>query len=84
VAGPWRVSYDEHGGYDCMTSSFDVLKTGEGPYGPTVLQAIVLDLGDYGERTTWDPDEPKADYEQAWQDARTICEALNARDGGQS
>ncbi len=84
MAGPWRVSYDENGGYDCMTSSFDVLKMAEGPYGPVVLQVIALDMGDYGEHATWDAGPHlEADYEQAWQDARTICEALNARDGGQ-
>jgi hypothetical protein len=58
VAGPWRVSYDENGGYDCMTSSFDVLKMAEGPYGPVVLQVIALDMGDYGEHAAWDAGPP--------------------------
>jgi hypothetical protein len=43
--GPWRVEFQENGGYDCMTDAWKVV-AGDGP----IPQHIVtVDLGDYGQ-----------------------------------
>ncbi len=72
MTGPWRVHFWENGGYDCMTDAFAVVRHCEG-----LTRSITLDMSDYGQARSWEND---GDFEQAWQDARTICEALNRRD----
>jgi hypothetical protein len=64
--GPWSVTYEEHGGYDCMTGSYDVRDKNKN------LVALV-DLGNYGQ----DHCEPATaeTLARAERDARLIAAA---------
>lgn len=43
--GPWNMKYDEHGGYDCMTSGWHIFA---GDKDTVDNRIVTLDCGDYG------------------------------------
>lgn len=70
---PFRVEFDEHGGYDCLSSSYDIVdKTGE--------KIICVDVDDViPTGSNWE--DQHSENEFARQLAEMICETLNRRSG---
>jgi len=72
--GPWKYEFNEMGGYDCMTDSYDIRceeKT-----------LAVLDFHDYGQRSTHDQSITPRVYAEA--NARLIAAAPELLEAAES
>jgi hypothetical protein len=69
----WSLYFSTVGGYDCMTGAWVISSSDNKRY-------ITVDLADYGSPTCGDARQESFRSAEAERDARTICDALNARD----
>lgn len=70
---PWKVTFEEHGGYDAMSSAYLVTNTKTG-------EAIAIDGGSgFGWYRAWDP-APPGKKERMEAVANAIAFALNDLD----
>jgi hypothetical protein len=71
TARPWTVEWEEHGGYDCMTSAYEI-KAGE-------KTVAVLDTKDYlKDGASWDDQHARNPEVEAY--AALIVRAVNSYD----
>ena len=69
---PWRVEFDEYGGYDCMTSAYRV-EDADGNY------LFSVDVDEFVTEPGWDASH--AENEEARRLAECIVAAINLGEG---